>query len=44
MTWGYILALTAILIVSWKVGQPIIARREIKKRENIEAGRTYREK
>lgn len=34
MTWGYILVLSAILIVSWKVGQPLIAKREMKKREN----------
>lgn len=34
MTWGYILALTVILLVSWKVGQPLIAKREMKKREN----------
>lgn len=34
MTLEYILALTAILITSWKVGQPLIAKREMKKREN----------
>ena len=34
MTWGYILALTVILLASWKVGQPLIAKREMKKREN----------
>ncbi|WP_410497236.1 hypothetical protein QTL86_11335 [Cellulosilyticum sp. ST5] len=32
MTWGYILVLSAILIVSWKVGQPMVAKREQKKK------------
>lgn len=34
MTLEYILALTVILLVSWKVGQPLVAKREMKKREN----------
>lgn len=38
MTWEYILVLTLILISSWKVGQPIVAKKEVLKRDGMDGG------
>lgn len=40
MTWGYILVLTVILLVSWKIGQPLVAKRERTKRKGQEVAAT----
>lgn len=35
MNWGYVLVLSTILYTSWRIGQPIIAKREMKKRGRL---------
>lgn len=40
MTWGYILVLSAILITSWKIGKPMIAKREKAKRKSLKVAAT----
>ncbi len=40
MTWGYILILSVVLIVSWKIGQPRIAKRESAKRKSLKVAAT----
>ncbi|ADZ84491.1 hypothetical protein Clole_2792 [Cellulosilyticum lentocellum DSM 5427] len=40
MTWGYILVLSTVLFTSWKVGQPMIAKREKAKRKSLKVAAT----
>lgn len=35
MSWGYILVLSTSLYTSWRIGQPIVAKREIEKRRRL---------
>lgn len=35
MSWGYVLVLSTILYTSWRIGQPLVARREKEKRRRL---------
>ncbi|WP_410496365.1 hypothetical protein QTL86_02505 [Cellulosilyticum sp. ST5] len=35
MSWGYVLVLSTILYTSWRIGQPLVARREKEKRRRM---------
>ncbi len=40
MSWGYILVLSTMLFTSWKIGQPLVAKRERTKRKGQEVAAT----